>query len=98
MNDDFLIRFQEQPQAKFAEDLYKKISLPAKSNPKLIYARRFGLSFSIFVAVSILTFMFVPGVYADVESFIRKIAGINFDLSYRTGVAPVWLYSHFPSL
>ena len=79
MNDDFLTRFQEQPQAKFAETLYKKISLPAKSNPKLITARHFGLSFGIFVTVLILTFMFVPGVYADVESFIRKIAGINFD-------------------
>lgn len=79
MNDDFLTRFQKQPQSKFAGDLYKKISLPAKRNPKLITTHRFGLSFSIFVTVLILTFTFVSGVYANVESLIRKIAGINFN-------------------
>jgi hypothetical protein len=79
MNDDFLTRFQERPQAEFTENLYKKISLTAKNTPKLITARRLGASFGILAAVLVLAFMFVPGVHADVESFIRKIAGINFD-------------------
>lgn|GEM_PF-2084359 len=79
MNDDFLTHFQEQPRAKFTEELYKKLSLPIKRNFKLTNTRRIELSLGVTVGVLLLAFLAVPGVYADVESFIRRIAGINFE-------------------
>jgi hypothetical protein len=88
MNDDFIKRHRQQPDAKFVERLYHKInSTPTPQRSPLMFKRLMRPALLVSVAIILaaaLTFAFTPSVRAAVQA-ILTFNGVTVSIDDATG-------------